>query len=39
MVYFEGERGHLAQWDDQITGVCDTVNKIVDKIVELQSKA
>lgn len=39
VVYFEGERGHLAQWDEQITGVCNTVNTIVDKIVELQSKA
>lgn len=39
MVHFEGETGQLAQWDEQIMGVCDTVNKVVDHIFTLQQAA
>jgi hypothetical protein len=37
MVHFEDDTGVLAQWDEQIMGVCDTVNKVVDHIFSLQS--
>lgn len=36
MVHFEDDTGQLAQWDEQIMGVCDTVNKVVDHIFSLQ---
>lgn len=39
MVHFEDDQGQLAQWDEQIMGVCDNVNKVVDHIFSLQQAA
>lgn len=39
MVHFEDDDGQLAQWDTQIMGVCDTVNKVVDHIFAVQQAA
>lgn len=37
MVHFEDDTGQLAQWDEQIMGVCDTVNEVVDHIFTIQA--
>jgi hypothetical protein len=37
VVHFEADMGQLAQWDEQIMGVCDNVNKVVDHIFALQA--
>jgi hypothetical protein len=39
VVFFEDDKGQLARWDDQIMGVCNTVNEIVDNIHALRKEA